>query len=206
MIAPAIPGEFLNHPRWQRFIVAIAGPAMNVLLAFGPAHRRLHGALRISRRSMAPPLWAGSYPTRRLPKAGMQIGDQIVKVDDVEPTPTWEQVDLKEALSPNQPLKFEMLNARAKSPTSSSCRSPWAAMSMATIGLVPKEPAFIATMSSPACPRKKPASRSATSDSDASMASPSPRSKRWSKCLPAPKISRFGHRRSPQTVRNLTST
>src|SRR5437667_5064646 len=29
------PGEFLAHPRWQRFIIAIAGPAMNIMLAFG---------------------------------------------------------------------------------------------------------------------------------------------------------------------------
>src|SRR5919198_4861741 len=29
------PGEFLSHPRWQRFIIALAGPAMNILLAFG---------------------------------------------------------------------------------------------------------------------------------------------------------------------------
>src|SRR5271169_4606233 len=27
------PGEFLNHPRWQRFVIAIAGPAMNIILA-----------------------------------------------------------------------------------------------------------------------------------------------------------------------------
>src|SRR5574337_1543689 len=27
------PGEFLSHPRWQRFIVALAGPAMNIFLA-----------------------------------------------------------------------------------------------------------------------------------------------------------------------------
>src|ERR1700758_4801050 len=27
------PGEFLNHPRWQRFVIAIAGPFMNILLA-----------------------------------------------------------------------------------------------------------------------------------------------------------------------------
>src|ERR1700761_2587297 len=27
------PGEFMNHPRWQRFFVAIAGPAMNIILA-----------------------------------------------------------------------------------------------------------------------------------------------------------------------------
>src|SRR5512141_2679921 len=29
------PGEFTSHPRWQRFIIALAGPAMNVLLAIG---------------------------------------------------------------------------------------------------------------------------------------------------------------------------
>src|SRR5262247_4826076 len=29
------PGEILNHPRWQRFIIAIAGPFMNVVLAVG---------------------------------------------------------------------------------------------------------------------------------------------------------------------------
>src|SRR5262249_27845709 len=27
------PAEFLSHPRWHRFIIAIAGPAMNILLA-----------------------------------------------------------------------------------------------------------------------------------------------------------------------------
>src|SRR5947207_13599963 len=29
------PREFLSHPRWHRFIIAIAGPAMNILLAVG---------------------------------------------------------------------------------------------------------------------------------------------------------------------------
>jgi regulator of sigma E protease len=36
-------------------------------------------------------------------KAGFQIGDRITRIDDVQ-NPTWEQVDLKEALSPGQPL------------------------------------------------------------------------------------------------------
>jgi regulator of sigma E protease len=27
------PGEFMSHPRWERFLIAIAGPAMNILLA-----------------------------------------------------------------------------------------------------------------------------------------------------------------------------
>src|SRR6266481_8689953 len=28
-------GEFLSHPRWQRFVIAIAGPFMNIVLAVG---------------------------------------------------------------------------------------------------------------------------------------------------------------------------
>src|SRR5262252_8221245 len=28
------PREFLSHPRWHRFLIALAGPAMNILLAF----------------------------------------------------------------------------------------------------------------------------------------------------------------------------
>src|SRR5215472_14654097 len=27
------PEEFMSHPRWQRFVIAVAGPAMNILLA-----------------------------------------------------------------------------------------------------------------------------------------------------------------------------
>jgi regulator of sigma E protease len=40
-------------------------------------------------------------------KAGFQIGDRITRVDGVE-NPTWEQVDLKQALSPGQPLVVEV--------------------------------------------------------------------------------------------------
>src|SRR5512140_3679354 len=29
------PGEFMSHPRWQRLISGLAGPAMNILLAVG---------------------------------------------------------------------------------------------------------------------------------------------------------------------------
>src|SRR3954454_24063458 len=29
------PSEFMSHPRWQRLLIAIAGPAMNILLAIG---------------------------------------------------------------------------------------------------------------------------------------------------------------------------
>jgi regulator of sigma E protease len=44
-------------------------------------------------------------PNTPAEKAGIQIGDKIVRVEDIE-NPNWEQVDVKDALSPNQPLKF----------------------------------------------------------------------------------------------------
>jgi regulator of sigma E protease len=40
-------------------------------------------------------------------KAGLQIGDRITRIDD-ESDPTWEQVDLKEALNPGQPLEVQV--------------------------------------------------------------------------------------------------
>ena len=45
------PGEFLSHPRWQRFIIALAGPTMNIAAGNRVVDRRLHGALRVSRRA-----------------------------------------------------------------------------------------------------------------------------------------------------------
>src|SRR5207237_5095457 len=36
-------------------------------------------------------------------KAGLQPGDRIVRIDDIQ-NPTWAQIAPKEALSPNQPL------------------------------------------------------------------------------------------------------
>ncbi len=30
------PREFMNHSRWHRFLIAIAGPTMNILLAIVP--------------------------------------------------------------------------------------------------------------------------------------------------------------------------
>jgi regulator of sigma E protease len=40
-------------------------------------------------------------------KAGFHVGDRITRVEDVK-NPTWEQVDLKEALSPGQPLSVQV--------------------------------------------------------------------------------------------------
>jgi len=98
-------GEFLSHPRWQRFIVALAGPAMNVLLAVAlltvvyMVHYEYPAVLD------EPAVVGWVNPNTPAERAGIQKGDKIVRVEDIE-NPNWEQVDVKDALSPNQPLKF----------------------------------------------------------------------------------------------------
>jgi len=99
------PGEFLSHPRWQRFIVAVAGPAMNIMLAIA----LLTGVYMVHYEYPAvldePAVVGWVNPGTPAEKGGIQKGDRIVRVDGIE-NPTWEQVDVKDALSPNQPLKF----------------------------------------------------------------------------------------------------
>ena len=97
------PREFLSHPRWHRFLIAIAGPAMNILLAVAllTVVYVVHYEYPIFLYLPADIAWV--KPDSPAGKAGIQAGDQIVQLDGIQ-NPTWEQVDPKVLLSPNQPL------------------------------------------------------------------------------------------------------
>jgi len=97
------PREFLNHSRWHRFLIAIAGPAMNIILAVV----LLTGVYAVHYEYPAvydePTIIGWVMKDTPAAKAGFQIGDRITRIDGIQ-NPTWEQVNLKEALSPGQPL------------------------------------------------------------------------------------------------------
>jgi regulator of sigma E protease len=97
------PGEFMSHPRWHRFLIAIAGPAMNILLAIGllAGVYMVHFEYPVYLDQPATVAWV--KPGSPAANAGIQAGDRIVRVDGVE-VPTWEQLEPKIYLSPNQPL------------------------------------------------------------------------------------------------------
>jgi len=86
------PYEFLSRPRWQRCIIAVAGPAMNVLLTFAISFGMFWGqglpvdaSLSQTAHVAALPQNVPAVPTNVLP------GDTILAVNGIA-TATWEKV------------------------------------------------------------------------------------------------------------------
>ncbi len=83
--------EFLSRPRWQRVVIAVAGPAMNFLLAFvifwgiyWLVGAPFDAYLRLPAQVVA-------VPQKPTVVSGIQAGDTIVAVNGVR-TPTWDNV------------------------------------------------------------------------------------------------------------------
>jgi regulator of sigma E protease len=97
------PAEFLSHPRWHRFMIAIAGPAMNIVLAIG----LLTGVYMFHYEYPVfwdkPAVIVGVIHGSPADEVGIQAGDRISRIDGIA-NPTWEQVYYKIWLNPNQPV------------------------------------------------------------------------------------------------------
>jgi regulator of sigma E protease len=99
------PGEFMSHPRWQRFVIAIAGPAMNIILAIvlltGVFMFHYEHPIYLDQ----PAVIGWVLENSASEKAGILPGDRIVKIGNTM-NPTWEDVLPKVMLSPNQPVNL----------------------------------------------------------------------------------------------------
>ena len=137
------PGEFLSHPRWHRFLIAIAGPSMNILLAIGlltfvyMVHYEYPAVLD------EPAVIGWVLPDTPAAKAGIQIGDRIARLDGID-NPTWKQVVPKEALSPNQPLDVTF-ERNGKSFEKTIVPEAYGVNQMGFAGWDPKEPSVTVT-------------------------------------------------------------
>jgi regulator of sigma E protease len=103
------PGDLNNHPRWQRMLIAVAGPVANFALAFG----LMTGAYMLHHE-------VGEYvsnaavtdyisPTTIVAKTGIHSGDTIVHFDSVE-NPTWDDILNHTSMNTNQTVPFSFIH------------------------------------------------------------------------------------------------
>jgi regulator of sigma E protease len=97
------PRSFLAKPRWQRAIIAFAGPFMNIVLAIA----LLTGLFMVKYQKVADndmqAVIGHVTPDSPAAKAGIQDGDRIVTLNGKR-DPTWEDVELKQLSSAYQPM------------------------------------------------------------------------------------------------------
>jgi len=86
-------------------------------------------------------------------KAGIQRGDTIIRVDDVQ-NPDWEQLEVKAALSPNQPLNFAILRD-GKVMDKTLTPLPLGPNQYGSMGWLPQEPSVTLTTVEPDMPAAK---------------------------------------------------
>jgi regulator of sigma E protease len=99
------PREFPSKPRWQRFIIAFAGPFANIVLAVG----LLTGVFMVRYEHPVyldqPAVIGWVLDNSPAQKAGIQPGDRIIRIENVQ-NPTWEDVLPKVIMSPGQPVNI----------------------------------------------------------------------------------------------------
>lgn len=99
------PGEFMAHPRWQRFFIAVMGPAMNIVLAVvlltGLYMVKYQKPAFLERGAQVGHVEKDSAAD----KAGIRPGDRIVRLDGLE-NPKWEAVEIRVVSNPGQKLEL----------------------------------------------------------------------------------------------------
>ena len=102
-------GEFTSHPRWQRTLIALAGPFANFLLAFvllaGLYMAHYEVPAYVTHTAVADYVAQGSP----VAKTGMVAGDTVVAFDGHN-NPTWEDLENQARLNLNQTAPFSYLH------------------------------------------------------------------------------------------------
>ena len=97
------PQGFTSKPRWQRLIVVLAGPAMNIVLAVA----LLTGLYMVRYPKPAsaggPAVIGYVKPGTPAARSGLREGDIIVQLEN-RINPTWEEVMMREVVSAGVPL------------------------------------------------------------------------------------------------------
>ena len=95
------PDEFLSKPKWQRFLILVAGPAMNILIAIVfVAGLAMVGTEQLITR----PVISEVEPGKPAQKAGLMAGDRIVRLKN-EPVNDFDDLRLIVSMNAGTPLE-----------------------------------------------------------------------------------------------------
>jgi regulator of sigma E protease len=99
------PRDFHNKPRWQRILVFLAGPAMNVVLAIVLIAFVFMVGVQISALPDVPPVIGAVFPDSPAAIAGLEPGDEVVAVDGKE-IDNWDEVQFALVTSPEKDVSL----------------------------------------------------------------------------------------------------
>ena len=101
------PREFLSKPRWQRLIIAVMGPAFNVMLAIG----LLVGLFMVHFERLViqqePAILGEVESSSPAAAAGLRGGDLIIEINGRR-NPTWEDVNMQTVAAARQPVDLKI--------------------------------------------------------------------------------------------------
>jgi len=136
------PGEFNAHPRWQRILVALAGPFANFILAIAlmTGVSMLHN--EVQEYFSGPAQTDYIAANTEASKTGIRSGDLIVHYDTIE-NPTWEQVNIRSLLNINQTIPISYVHEGQRTDTKIFVESKGGVdnFSLDKLGLIPREQA-----------------------------------------------------------------
>jgi regulator of sigma E protease len=101
------PSEFLSHPKWHRFLVAVSGPFMNILLAVAITTFSYIQGVDIARYRKGPAIVGPVVSNSIARRAGLLTGDLIVSVNKNQVN-TWDEMELALGTAPRNALDVEV--------------------------------------------------------------------------------------------------
>ena len=139
--------DFGLRPRWQRFLVYLAGPVMNVVLTVGVLTVLYMNGFQVEGSLYDKPIVGSVEAGSPAAAAGLQPGDEILSID-AKPLSSWEEAEFAVMLRPDASL--ELRYRRGGEIHLATIRSGSSAEKVGTIGVgplvrvgevVPKKPA-----------------------------------------------------------------
>lgn len=97
------PGEFASHPRWQRILIALAGPAMNIALAIIVVTACFMYGIETETWSDQPVELSFIDEKTPAAAAGLLPGDVIVRYDSIQ-NPTWGDIRIRNFISQTEAI------------------------------------------------------------------------------------------------------